>query len=451
MSIFKACDIRGVYPDEINENKAYRIGRAVATMLDGGRVLTAGDVRGSTLGLKTALIDGLIASSCEVIDIGIVPTPVFHFARRKLGIVNGVMVTASHFPPEHNGLHVFLDGLPADPKHLLRIRAMIETNGFLSQRGRVMVCDPLPDYIDFITSAGSRLLEGASETPKVVIDCGNGCLSRIAPDVLDRLSTPTATLFDEPDGTFPNRPPDPGAGLSALRARVVEESADLGVAFDGDGDLAVFVDETGAVISANHAAAVIAMHAGCVASGDAAIVDIKCSDAISDVIRKLDAQPMVERSEHPSIHSRMIREQASLGIAADGHIFYRDLGGCDDGLYTTILMTAIAKRHGPLSRLTAAVPRYANTPDLKLRMRHDPVILDTIAGAFPVDRVCRLDGVRVRFEDGWGIARFANMEAELNLRFEGRDEPALERIVDEFLDSTPLLKKAVMEHIRAGC
>jgi phosphomannomutase/phosphoglucomutase len=444
MSIFKPCDIRGRYPREIDAAKAYRIGRAVATTLGGQPVVVGGDVRLSTPNLKTAVSDGLAASGSDVIDVGIVSTPMFNFARARLNIRGGVMVTASHNPPEYNGLKIVLGDLPITEEELSSMRALSETNGFLSRVGRVRQLDIVPDYESDIISKGAALLEAVEPLPRVVLDCGNGCCSEVAPRVFERLSIPFVPLFCEIDGMFPNRGPNSAVAknLKALCEAVVGQDAGMGAAFDGDGDRVAFVDHAGNVLTADETVAIIATHLnGGVGPGDKVVLDIKLSGAVSEVVAGLGAEPLTERAGHTFIKTRMIQEDAAFGGEASGHLFYRELGGGDDGLYSAILMASIVGKHGALSKLAAQVPHYATTPEYRVHIEHDPRLLEAIAEAFPPEMVSRQDGVRVQFKDGWGLARLSVTEPVITLRFEGRNRAALERVMERFLAPVPELRK----------
>ncbi|MCE5197939.1 MAG: phosphomannomutase/phosphoglucomutase [Armatimonadota bacterium] len=449
MSIFKACEIRGAYPDEMNEEKAYRISRAVATMLDSGTVVVGGDVRTSTPGLKTALIDGLTASSCDVVDIGTVSTPLFHYVMCRLHAAGAVMVTSSHHPADTNGAKVFFDNLPATTQQLHKIKSMIETNGFLCRRGRVTTLDAVSTYEDHIRCYGDEMFNGIDRRPKVVMDCGNGCNSEIAPKVFESLGMPVIRINCDIDGTFPGRGPNPTpASLKELCSAVIETESDFGIAFDGDGDRVVFVDESGKVLTSDQATAVIARYMRGVSPGESVVLDTRCSSAVADVVSMLGATTLTERSGYAAIRTRMVTECARFGAETDGHLFYRELEGGDDALFTALLMSSIVADYGALSLLAAAIPNYATTPNLRIHARPDPSLLDMIAEAFPLERVDRLDGVKVLFEDGWGLARVATHEPEVQLRFEGVNECALRRIMDEFLAPAPGLRKAVMQYLQ---
>ncbi|MGB9620381.1 MAG: phosphomannomutase/phosphoglucomutase, partial [Armatimonadota bacterium] len=357
--IFKACDIRGVYPSEIDEDTSWRIGRAIGTILGSAEVVLGGDVRLSTPALKSALARGLVESGCRVMDVGIVPTPAFYFARRRLQTAGGVMVTASHNPPEYNGFKIVLGELPITEAELARIHVLAESGDFEQARGEIVAHDILPDYEAWLAESAGRLIRDMGRVPKVVIDCGNGCYSHTAPEIYRRLSIPFVPLFCEPDGAFPNRSPNSAVSynLTALCEAVAREKADLGVAFDGDGDRVSFVDEHGVFLPADHAIAIVARHMpDGIRPGDKVVLDQKCSAAVHDVVRALGAVPLMEKSGHTFIKTRMIIENARFGGEISGHLFYRELGGGDDGLYSAIVMTGIVGRCGPLSRLAAELP-----------------------------------------------------------------------------------------------
>lgn len=453
MGIFKACDIRGRYPAELHEGHADKIGRAMGTLLGSGSLLVGGDLRLSTLTLKAALISGLLESGCGVIDIGTVPTPVFYYARRKLHVDPGLMVTASHNPPEYNGFKVVLSSLPVTEEEILKIRELTEGDAFRSGSGRLDEIDIMADYEEFILEQGTQLIHGVPHLPRVVLDCGNGSYSTVGPRVFEALGIPVHPLFCHPDGSFPNRSPNCAlaSSLRALRRVVVEQQAHLGIAFDGDGDRVSFVDETGAVLGADAAIGIMVQNMPTkIGQGEGVVLDIKCSMAVAEVVRSVGASALIEKSGHTFIKRRMVTERAAFGGEISGHYFYRELDGGDDGLYSALLMTGIVGRHGLLSQLAKQIPRYAATPDIRVPCVPDPLMFETIAGAFPADRVSRLDGVRVQFQNGWGLARPSVTEPVVTLRFEGNDAIALEKIIAEFLTPVPMLREAIERTSSSG-
>ncbi len=452
MSIFKACDVRGIYPDEINEEKVYRIGRAIGTIIESAPILVGGDVRLSTETLRIALVDGLRHSGCQVTDIGVVPTPVLYYARKKLDISAAVMITASHNPADQNGLKIVLGPLPITEQDLIHIKQVADTKDHISRLGSVKQEDVIDDYEKHIVELTAKPLAGIAKMPKVVVDCGSGCYSDIAPRVFQRMGINRVRLFCEADGTFPERSPnsaDPKA-LVDLSQRVREEKADLGVAFDGDGDRVAFVDETGAILTAEQYIAIMAMYGVCVGPSDSVVLDIKCGTAAVESITKTGAKIITERSGHTFIKTSMIQTGAVMGGEVSGHLFFNELDGGDDGLYAGLLMTSIIGKHGKLSSLVAKLPHYPITPDLRIKVEKSAEILGKIATAFPAGQVSRQDGVRVAFSDGWGLARQSVTEPAITLRFEGRTPEALENVIQRFLAPVPEIKEMVNRKLAKG-
>jgi phosphomannomutase / phosphoglucomutase len=442
MSIFKACDIRGVYGRELTDEMVYRIGRSVGTMLGRKSVIVGGDVRTSTPSLKSALIGGLVESGALVIDIGIVPTPAFYFAKRHLDADAGVMVTASHNPPEFNGLKLALGPLPITAEELQRIRDLSEKGEFTSVTGGVRESDIIPSYISFIQSTAPR--PAGVPSSKTIIDCGNGCYSGIAPDVFRRFGYQVEELFCTPDGTFPNRNPNSAVAehLTALSSKMRGSGAALGIAFDGDGDRVSFVDERGRFLNSDKAIVILSNHILSDNTDQKVIYDLKCSSVVPEAISRARGIPVPERSGHAFIKTRMIAEDAAFGAELSGHYFYRELGGGDDGLYSALLMAGMLTRSGrSLSELADEVPEYATTPDIRVPYegdRHE--VIERIASAFSPDSVSRLDGVRVVFPCGWALARVSVTEPVITLRFEAADEAGLNQIMKDFLDPVAELR-----------
>ena len=449
MSIFKACDIRGVYPDEINEERVYKIGRAIGTIIQSAPILVAGDVRLSTPSIRIALTDGLIHSGCKVTDIGVVPTPVMYFTRNKLDIKAAVMITASHNPPDQNGLKIVLGELPITEHDLAHIRTVSESGNYLRQLGSVSQTNILDEYEDHIISLESSFLTPPQQTPKVIIDCGNGCYSDIAPRVFRRLGIKTVKLFCEADGTFPERSPNSSdhTALTQLSRKVVEERADLGIAFDGDGDRVAFVDETGHILTAEEFIPIMAKYGVCAGAADTVVLDIKCGTAALETINKTGAEIVIERSGHTFIKSSMIRTGAVFGGEVSGHLFYKQLFGGDDGLYSALLMTSILANHGKLSALVSQLPHYPITPDLRIKVEKSAELLDRVSKAFPPSQISLQDGVKVMFEDGWGLARASVTEPAITVRFEGRTPEALDRVIQRFLAPVPEIRDLILRKI----
>lgn len=445
MSIFKACDIRGVYGRELTDEKVYAIGRALGTLLGPKSVIVGGDVRTSTPALKSALIDGLVGSGAQVIDIGIVPTPAFYFAKSHLNADAGAMVTASHNPPEFNGLKLALGPLPITVEELQHIRKLCGEGGFTEAPGSVRRVNIIPSYISFIQGIAPRPAHAHSS--KIIVDCGNGCYSGLAPGIIRDLGYEVEELFCTPDGTFPNRNPNSAVAenLSELSRRMLLSGAFLGVAFDGDGDRVSFVDDRGRALSSDKAIIILSTHLLADNPDQRVIHDLKCSSAVSEAVVRAGGVPIPERSGHAFIKTRMIAEDAAFGGELSGHYFYRELGGGDDGLYSALLMAAILGSTGKsLAEVADEIPEYATTPDLRVPYEGDRrAIIERISSGFPPEQVSRLDGVKVVFPGGWALARVSVTEPVITLRFEAVDRGRLREIMEEFLGPVAELRNVV--------
>ncbi len=440
MSIFKACDIRGQYGTELTAEIAGQLGRAVGTELRGRSVVVGGDLRPSTEPLKDALIRGLIATGCRVIDLGILPTPAFYFAKDYLGAEGGVMVTGSHNPPDDNGFKITLGGWPITEAELASLRRRMEAGDFTQGEGSYERLDLVDRYKSLIQS---KFPTGNGS--KVVVDAGNGCYSLIAPDVLRAAGYQVVELFCEPDGTFPGRPSNPAipANLKVLCQTVVEAGAGLGAAFDGDGDRVVFVDEKGQVLDSDRALVLFVRYLLRRGPGEV-VYDLKCSSVVPEEVRKAGGVPIMEKSGHAFIKATLLRRQAVLGGEISGHFFFGDLGG-DDGLYATLLMLQILSQDGRgLATLAGTVPRYPITPDIRLPCPPGEAqsIAQELAAAFAHEPDCEistLDGVRLTWPDAWALVRASVTEPLITLRFEAHDERRLAQIQELVAARSPRL------------
>jgi len=446
MGIFKACDVRGAYGQDLTDDIVYRIGRALGTLAGGRTVIVGGDVRISTPALKSALTRGLTESGAEVLDIGTVPTPAFYFARHYLKADVGTMITASHNPPEFNGLKLTLGTLPITEEELDSVGRLAESGHFSHGNGSLLTTDIIPAYESFMQSVAPRAAQAASF--KIVIDCGNGCYSEPAPAVFRSFGYRTEELFCTPDGTFPNRSPNSAApeSLAALCRKVRDTGAHLGVAFDGDGDRVAFVDDRGRFLTSDKAIVILARHILNNNSGVKVVYDLKCSSVVPEAVTQAGGIPIPERSGHTFIKTRMIVEEAVFGGEISGHYFYRELRGGDDGLYSALLMAGILAAGGcRLSDLADSIAEYATTPDIRLPFSGDgEQIIARIADHFPTADVSKLDGVKVSFPGGWGLARISVTEPAITLRFEAENGDRLREIVDVFLEPAPELHEPVV-------
>lgn len=438
MSIFKDCDIRGIYDAELTNNDAYLIGRAVGTLMTGKTLAVGGDVRISTPALKELLIRGLVESGVRVTDLGMVPTPVFYFSIGHLGTDGGIMVTASHNPARYNGFKLMLGDMPVTPRDIAAIEELVGSRAFTdSVRGEITTADVDQAYRRF---AGE--LAGPSDL-KIVVDAGNGAVSRLAPLMAREQGCEVVPLFCEFDGTFPGREPNPAvySNLGKLREKVVEAGADIGAGFDGDGDRVVFVDEKGQVITSEQSLCVFLGHY-IREPGDSVVYDLKSSSIVKKTAEKLGGQAIMERSGHAFIKRTFLQNRSALAGEISGHFFFRELGH-DDGIYAMLKMCELVAAHGrPLSDIIADVPVTLITPDIRLHWPYgeQDALLEAVSGLGRYYPVTRMDGIRIEFPRGWLLVRKSVTEEGVTLRMEADDNTALREIIDELLRTAPALR-----------
>jgi phosphomannomutase/phosphoglucomutase len=443
---YSMIDIRGEVGTQVQAVDGERLGGAVGYALERAgmekRVVVGGDYRLTTPELKAALIEGLVGAGCHVIDLSYVPTPAMYGARKHYGASAGVQVTASHNPPGDNGFKVQIGDLPNTEDEFRELWSLIAQGARGSGQGRVETADYLPIYGDHLKR---MFLQGGRG--KVVIDSGNGCCGVIAPQLFRDLGYEVVEIFSEPDGRYPNRNPDPlkPGCLTALEARVLAEGAAFGIAYDGDGDRAAFVDDRGRSLGSD-LAFVLYIRDGLRTPGERVIHDIKCSDIVADAIRACGGVPHMEKTGHAYIKRSFVIHDAALAGELTGHFAFRDWF-TDDGIYASLVMARIVEAAGvPLSQVVDAIPRNFISEDVRLKMSDADIqgvlarLRETFAGS---GEIITLDGVRVQFADGWGLARPSITSPELTLRFEGYTREALARIVGAFAGASPLLAEGL--------
>lgn len=456
MSIFKACDIRGVAGSELNEETAGRIGRALGAMIvgsGGGPVCLAGDFRRSTPPLLQAIAAGLVASGSTVKSIGQAPTPAAYFAAAHLGCPSAVIVTASHNSGRYNGIKFMVAGQPAVPELIGQLRGLLDAPPASCDAGRIESLDVLEQYEAGVRSAAAEVAGSnedllARRRLTVVVDTMCGAMCGIAPRVLAAAGCKVIPLRSAIDPDFSRQDPNPAmdANLADLAQRVVAEQADLGMALDGDGDRAGLVDPTGRIVRPEQMGAVLIQR--CFRE-PRLVYDLKCASILAKAALNAGGSCFMERSGHGFIKTAMIRLQADLGVEVSGHYFFKALGGGDDGLFVALLAAHLIARCGlSLAELIEPIGWPAITPDLRIPFRGDGArLLDRIA-AHCGGEVARLDGVRAQYEDGWALVRLSITEPLITLRFEARECAALRHVAARFLDSVPELSRQVLELIQ---
>ncbi len=437
-SIFRAYDIRGVVDRTLTAEAVRLIGMAIGSeALQRGRdtIVVGRDGRLSGPVLSAALTEGILATGCNVRDIGCVPTPVLYFATHHLDTQSGVVVTGSHNPPDYNGLKIVIDGETLSGESIQSLRERIEAQNFISGQGSVEHVDVVADYIERI-----RKDIKLARPLRVAIDCGNGVAGGVAPELLRALGCDVVELYCEVDGNFPNHHPDPSKteNLRDLIAAVTDRQADIGLAFDGDGDRLGVVTSAGGVVWPDRVLMLFARDILERNPGGQIIYDVKCTRFLDGIIREHGGQPLMWKTGHSFIKAKIRESGALLAGEMSGHIFFKERWyGFDDGLYAGArLLEILARDPRSSSEVFAELPDSVNTPELNIPMQEgEPARFINLLlenAHFEDAQVSTIDGLRADFPDGWGLVRSSNTTPVLVLRFEADDDAALQRIKDEF-------------------
>ncbi|MBA2244352.1 MAG: phosphomannomutase/phosphoglucomutase [Gemmatimonadetes bacterium] len=438
--IFRQYDIRGVVGTDVNEGVAEAIGRAFASVVrrrsPGGaavEIVLGRDNRLTSDALAAAVSRGTVAAGVTVLDVGIVPTPVNSFAGVHLEADAALQVTGSHNPPEYNGFKMSIGGRSFYGEAIQELRSMMERGDFESGSGAAQSVEILDTYVRALASKVE-----VTRPVRVVVDCGNGVGSVVAVDLLHALGerVEAIPLFCESDGTFPNHHPDPvvDKNLQDLIGKVRETGADLGVAFDGDADRIGAVDEQGNIIRGDTLLLLFALDMiSRQGPGQPVVFDVKCSQALPELIERAGGRPIMAPTGHSLIKERMKQEGALVAGELSGHImFAENFYGFDDALYAACLLLGIVSRlDGPLSARIAEFPRYVSTAEIRYPATEETKfgIVARALEHFARDHdVIDVDGARVLFGDGWGLIRASNTEPVLVGRFEARTPERLAQI-----------------------
>jgi phosphomannomutase/phosphoglucomutase len=435
MSIFRAYDIRGIYGKDLTDSVAESIGKAFGSTFK-GKVVVGRDMRLSGDKISESLISGLRSAGADVVDIGVVPTPLVYFAANYLKHKNGVMVTASHNPAEYNGFKFIRDYSTLQGEQILELRDLIEKKGFKRGHGDLQKLDVVPDYISLVKrkiSLGRKI--------KVVVDSGNGMGGLIAPKLLRELGCEVIELYSELDGRFPNHHPDPTVdeNLKDLIATVITEGADFGVGFDGDGDRAGFVDNKGRIIRGDQALILFAREILKKQKGAKIIYEVKCSKALEEEILKNKGIPIMYRTGHSYIKQKIKEEHAALAGEMSGHFYFADnYYGYDDAIYAAARMAELlSKTDEKISSLIDGILKYYSTPEIRVDCADNKKfrVVDEVTKQLKKKglKVITIDGARVEFKDGWGLVRASNTQPALILRFEAKTQQRLKEI-QEFVE-----------------
>jgi len=439
LSIFRSYDIRGVVPSQLSPANVVLIGKAIGSqVLDAGdkTVVVGKDGRTHSNDVSEQLVEGILSTGCNVINIGMVPTPLVYYAIAELQTSNsGVMVTASHNPAEYNGFKIVINGKTLADDEIRHLHSRIVSKQFAKGNGKEDFSDLSFQYIDRIASD----IAIATDI-KVVVDAGNGVAGDIAPRVFTEIGCEVIPLHCKVDGKFPNHEPDPSveANLQDLIKKVKETGADLGVALDGDGDRLGIVSASGAIIWPDRLLMLLAKDILSRNPGTDVLFDVKCSRNLNNVISSYGGRPIMWKSGHSHMKTKMKETGAVLGGELSGHIFIGERWyGFDDGMYTASrIMEIMSLREQDLDSIFESFPVQPSTPEVKLKIAEEKkfafVKRLVVEGEFGEGRLTTIDGLRVDFPDGWGLVRASNTSPYLTLRFEADSEDSLSKIKSKF-------------------
>jgi phosphomannomutase/phosphoglucomutase len=437
--IFRQYDIRGVVGADLTVQAAAAIGGAFASYLArrGVRrpVAVGRDNRPSGSALRDALVASLMASGVDVVDLGVVPTPLLYWSLSHLDVGAGIQITGSHNPPEYNGFKICIGKESVHGDGIQELYQLASAGAFPSGNGTVRHATVIEPYIDDIVERIGPL----ARPPRVVIDCGNGAGALVAPALFTKILHNAKCLYCESDGTFPNHHPDPTVveNLQALVTEVTRGGYDFGVAFDGDADRIGVVDSTGQIIWGDYLLILYARDVlARTGKGQPIIFDVKCSQALPDAVRKAGGEPVMWKTGHSLIKGKMKELHAPIAGEMSGHMFFTEsFYGHDDALYAAARLMRIVSESGQrIEDLLADVPRFVSTPEIRVDCADDRkfAIVDEAVRHFARDHeVVGVDGARVLFGDGWGLIRASNTQPVLVVRFEAKTEERLAEIRDE--------------------
>lgn len=431
--IFREYDIRGLADTELTDDVVYGIGACFATLMkrEGKtKIAAAYDLRKSGTRLFKALTSGLTSCGAEVVDLGMIPTPLLYFSVSHLGLDAGICITGSHNPPQFNGFKIHLKDRPFYGAEIQKLREMIEKKEQTPAAGSMKKAEIISAYIKYVNS-----LFNFKRKLKVVVDAGHGMGCIAAPDLFKQFGHEVYELYTNLDSNFPDHHPDPSEphNLVDLQKKVLEVKADVGIAFDGDADRVGVVDEKGQVIAGDQILMLYAREILKRKPGAVIIGDVKCSKAIYDDIAKHGGKPVMWKTGHSLIKAKMKETHAELAGEMSGHMFFVDRWfGFDDAIYAACRMLEIvADSKTPLSSHLADLPPLFSTPELRVDCPDDvkfPLVKKAVEAFKKQYKVVDIDGARVEFPDGWGLVRASNTQPVLVMRFEATSEKRLNEI-----------------------
>ena len=451
-NIFREYDIRGTYPNEINEDISYTIGKAYGTYLNrlNEKICLVGhDNRLSSNSINEALTKGILSTGVNVIDLGLVTTPMLYFARIKKGIKPGIMITASHNPKDDNGFKLSFNEVGnAKGEEIYKFRDFVLNDTFDKGTCILYRYDIKYEYYDLF----KKNLNFGNRRLKIVLDCGNGTTSIFAKELYSMFPIDLVMLYDESDGNFPNHHPDPivEENMTDLKKKVIECNADIGIGFDGDGDRAGFVFETGKMMTSDEYAVIILRELLKNSDNKKALYDIKCSKKVKDEIIKLGGTPYENRTGASYMMDAVIKNDILFGIEYSGHIYFNnDFPPITSGLFAGLkLLEIMSKTDKTLSSMLDDVNKYYSFPEYKYAFSDDNkfMVIEKVKEYCKMKNyeISDMDGVKVYFDDGWALVRCSNTGPNVTTRFEALTEERLESIKSEFLDIVEKCKEEMV-------
>ncbi len=436
--IFKAYDIRGIVDKTLTAEAVTLIGQALGSIaLEKGQssIIIGRDGRLSGPKLSGALAQGILASGCDVIEIGEVPTGLVYYATFKLQTQSGIALTGSHNPPDYNGLKIVIAGETLYGEQIQNIKLRIENNDLKSGQGQLKQQDIIATYLDEVSSQIQL-----ARPLNIVIDCGNGIAGKVVPELFRQLGCNVTELFCDVDGNFPNHHPDPSQpkNLVDLISKVKETNADLGLGFDGDGDRVGTIAPNGDIIWPDRQMILFSRDILSSNPGATIIFDVKCSQLLPREIEKAGGNPLMWKTGHSLIKKKMKDSGALLGGEMSGHIFFKQRWyGFDDGLYVGARLCELLSQQEDIQDTFDSLPDSINTPEIQIHKQQEgqqhALIKELVEAAhFPNAQVSNIDGLRVDYDDGFGLARASNTTPTIVIRFEGNNDQAIARIQAEF-------------------
>ena len=436
-NIFREYDIRGIADTELTNDVIYLIGKAYGLYLSKNHhnsVSISGDIRNTTNRIKTSFTKGLISQGIDVYDIGVLPTPVNYFSLYNTDIPNAVQITGSHNPSEYNGIKISYNKKPFYGAMIQKLKDIIVSNNFLSEvpLGRIYNVNILDDYYQYMKENFKF-----NRTIKLVMDCGNaaGCL--IAPKIYKNLNIELYELYCDVNPDFPNHHPDPTVDNNLLDMIDVIKNGDydLGIAFDGDADRIVAVDNNGNIIRADILLSILL--SSIINPGDTVVYDVKCSKSVEDIVLQMNGKPLMWKTGHSLIKNKMIESKSKIGGEMSGHIFFADrYFGYDDGIYVGLrLIELLDKSNKKLSQLVDNIPKYISTPELRIDCSSDEeknIVTKKVVDYFSNKYECNtIDGIRIKYSHGWALVRSSNTQPVIVCRFESNSKEKLNEIKSE--------------------